>query len=79
MMLCSLQMDQKSHRYYYSCLIRIWEARTNDEPAIRASLERPGLKERMGFSNIDDLFAFIREDVGRMKTETNNKSHNKPA
>lgn len=50
-------------RHYYSYLIRIWEAHTNDEQTWRASLERPGLRKRIGFSNIDELFAFIKEDV----------------
>ena len=48
---------------YLPELIRIWEAHTNDEKTWRASLERPGLKERVGFSNIDELFAFIKEDM----------------
>ena len=48
---------------YYSYLIRIWKAHTNDEHTWRASLERPGLKERVGFSDIEGLFAFIKEDL----------------
>ena len=40
---------------YYSYLIRIWETRTNDEQTWRASLERPGLIERFGFSDIEGL------------------------
>ena len=56
-------MNREPSRYF-SYLIRIWEARTNDKHTWRASLERPGLKERLGFSNIEELFAFIKDDVG---------------
>ncbi len=61
-------MNRESQRYY-SCLIRIWESRSNDEQIWRASLERPGLKERVGFSNMNELFAFIRKDVARINTD----------
>ena len=61
-------MNRETH-HYYSYLIRIWEVHTNDEQTWRASLERPGLKERIGFSNIDELFAFIKKDVGRKDSD----------
>ena len=63
-----LMMNREPHRYY-SCLIRIWEVHTNDERTWRASLERPGLDERVGFSNMEELFAFIREDVSRNNSD----------
>ena len=56
-------MNREPHRYY-SYLIRIWETQTNDQPTWRASLECPCLKERVGFSDIEGLFAFIKEDLG---------------
>jgi len=56
-------------RRYFSYLVRIWEAHTNDEVTLRASLERPGFKERVGFSNMNELFEFIRDDVSRVTSE----------
>jgi hypothetical protein len=59
---------------YFSYLIRIWEAHTDDEVTLRASLERPGFKERVGFSNMDELFEFIREDVRKTTSEDVNEA-----
>ena len=55
--------DNKSRTTPHSYLIRIWEAHTNDKHTWRAFLERPGLKERLGFPNIEGLFAFINKDL----------------
>ena len=66
-------MNRETHRYY-SYLIRILEAHTNDEQIYRASLERPGLKERVGFSDIDELFTFIKEDVSSKDSNKTEKS-----
>ena len=59
---------------YISYLVRIWETHTNDDISLRASLERPGIKERVGFSNMDELFAFIRDDVSRKTSEDVNEA-----
>lgn len=52
-------------RCYHSYLIRIWEADTNEHPTLRASLERPGCRKRLGFLSLDELIEFIREDVSK--------------
>jgi hypothetical protein len=41
---------------------------------MRASLERPGFKERVGFSNLDELFEYIREDVSKTTSEDANEA-----
>ena len=63
---------------YLSFLLRLWRmphdetvcccegelCRGVDRPGWRASLERPQTSERLGFGNLDDLFDFLRAQVG---------------
>ena len=48
---------------YYSYLLRVWLAGDRDQPHWRASLEDTHTGERRGFASLDDLFAFLREQV----------------
>jgi hypothetical protein len=45
---------------YQSLLLRIWRVERNDDTAWRASLEHIDGGEKLGFSTLDDLFAYIR-------------------
>lgn len=63
---------------YLSFLLRIWRmphdenacrsdgepCRGTDRPGWRASLERPNTGERLGFGSLEDLFSFLRAQVG---------------
>ena len=48
---------------YISYLLRIWEANLEGHSTWLASLEWPGSKERQNFSNLDELFDFLRTEV----------------
>jgi hypothetical protein len=45
-------------------LLRLWRMRGQGAGGWRASLARPGSGERHGFSNLDDLFLFLRREAG---------------
>jgi hypothetical protein len=48
---------------YYSYLLRLWRE-GDEEVGWRASLHDPQTGERMGFGNIDELFRFLRRQIG---------------
>ena len=45
---------------YLSYLLRLWRAKEGSPPAWRASLEQPDTRERRGFANLAELFAFLQ-------------------
>jgi len=65
-------MPKDSH-YYFSYLLRIWEAHVDEEITWRASLERPGEKTRYGFSDLEAVFEFIRDDICKAPSDNNHK------
>jgi hypothetical protein len=59
---------------YLSYLLRLWQEsagdlRDGEPPLWRASLERPQDGERLGFANLEDLFAFLERETGVGPTE----------
>ena len=56
-------MDE-AQRGYRSYLLRLWQAHIDGELVWRASLESPHSRERRGFVNLEDLFAFLESEVG---------------
>lgn len=53
--------SDKQHRSY---LLRIWRADTLDS-CWRASLEDPRTNRRFGFPSLEEMFAFLMEQVER--------------
>ncbi len=51
-------------RGYISYLLRLWQIKSGGELVWRASLESPHTGERKGFASLDDLFAFLRRQIG---------------
>ena len=49
---------------YISYLLRVWQTSSEENMAWRASLESPHTGERIGFANLDKLFAFLRQQTG---------------
>ena len=57
---------------YLSYLLRMWRMDCGDDSAVhsngmpdwRASLESARTGERLGFGSLEDLFGFLREQVG---------------
>jgi len=52
---------KKKYRAY---LLRLWRSETLDQ-GWRASLEDPHTGERIGFASLEQLFAFLMEQVER--------------
>jgi len=49
---------------YNSYLLRVWQTSSEGNVAWRASLESPHTGERIGFADLDKLFAFLRQQTG---------------
>jgi hypothetical protein len=58
---------------YLSYLLRLWRE-SEEKTAWRASIESSRTGERKGFASLDDLFDFLRRQIGAasdaMETET---------
>ena len=53
----------KQRRHYLSYLLRLWQAQGKDDLVWRASLEGARTGERLGFTTLEDLFDFVREQT----------------
>jgi len=51
-------------RRYFAYMLRLWQVDADGEPIWRASLESPHTGERVGFAGLDELFDFLREQIG---------------
>lgn len=51
------------HSFYVSYLLRIWELDHHDPQQFLASLEKPGTREMINFQNLEELFAFLKNQV----------------
>ncbi len=56
-------MTMNQQRLYMSCLLRLWQARTEGEPTWRAWLEDASTGERLGFASLDELFDYLKAKV----------------
>ncbi len=52
-----------TQRGYMAYLLRLWQVRGEDGMAWRASLESARTGERVGFASLQDLFAFLEQEV----------------
>ena len=57
-------------RRYASYLLRLWQTEREGEQAWQASLQSSRTGEQLGFSTLDALFAFLRQ-----QTDTGCESH----
>jgi hypothetical protein len=53
----------EEERMYQSYLLRVWQTGSTGHVVWRASLEDALTGERMGFANLDRLFAFLLEQT----------------
>jgi hypothetical protein len=49
---------------YEAYLLRLWQVRSEGKAAWRASVENAHTGERKGFTNLGDLFDFLRQQTG---------------
>ena len=53
----------KEKRRYISFLLRLWQTESKGDLVWRASLESSDIEERRGFTSLDELFAFLRQQT----------------
>jgi hypothetical protein len=53
-----------AERDYEAYLLRLWRVHSEGKIAWRASVENAHTGERKGFTNLDDLFGFLRQQTG---------------
>ena len=54
----------KDQADYVSYLLRLWRTSDAEDVPWRASLESPSTGQRWGFGDLEDLFEFLRGQVG---------------
>ncbi|MEJ2736834.1 MAG: hypothetical protein P8189_25265 [Anaerolineae bacterium] len=52
---------------YISYLLRVWRS-NGDATTWRASLQNPHTGERIGFASINELCAFLRQQIGELSS-----------
>jgi len=55
--------QEKPKTRYLSYLLRLWESADGEEHVWRASLECPRTGDRHGFTTIEALFDFLRQET----------------
>ena len=50
-------------RHYMAYLVRLWQVNGEGQPAWRASIEDPHTGEQRGFASLENLVAFLREQM----------------
>ncbi len=59
---------QRDQKLYHSYLLRLWCTEQDGNGCWRASLENSHTGERIGFAGLEELFAFLMEQVdGNLK------------
>jgi hypothetical protein len=53
-----------AERDYEAYLLRLWRVHSEGKAAWRASVENAHTGERKGFTNLDHLFDFLRQQTG---------------
>lgn len=51
------------HAFYVSYLLRIWELENRDPRQYLASLEKPGSHELKNFTDLEELFDFLKSQI----------------
>ena len=51
------------HSFYVSYLLRIWELENRDPRQFLASLEKPGSHDLKNFTDLEELFDFLRSKI----------------
>ena len=57
-----MSTDQLAYKSY---LLRLWQSGSASLPVWRASLEDPHTGERLGFPDLEQLFAYLAAQTGR--------------
>ncbi len=63
--MCVTRMDKRAPTYL-SFMLRLYRVDEKEEPVWRMSLESSLTRERVGFASLEDLFAFLQQQMGMM-------------
>ncbi len=55
--------DEKRRAKYHSYLLRLWQTQNDEQSNWQASLENPRTGSRIGFANLEQLFAFLMKEI----------------
>lgn len=55
---------------YLSYLLRLWSEKNQEKLIWRASLERPGSEERLGFKDLESVFDYIQARIAQVEKDT---------
>ena len=59
-------MDKKKQAGYYSFLLRLWQVKEDGGQEWRATLENVESGEKRGFTNVEDLLAYLSQVTTKM-------------
>jgi hypothetical protein len=63
------ELTVRNKNSYLSYLLRIWQAKEHRGKSWMASLEKPDSGTRKGFSRLEDLFDFLRDQTAEMSSD----------
>ena len=55
---------------YLSYLLRLWPEKNQEKLIWRASLERPGSEDRLGFKDLESVFDFLQARIAQVEKDT---------
>ncbi len=64
----SLEHKRVSQTLYRSYMLRLWPVKQPQGESWHASLQDPHTGERMGFASLEELFAFLMDQVTGIKS-----------
>ena len=67
-------MDKKKQAGYYSFLLRLWQVKEDGGQEWRATLENVESGEKRGFTNVEDLLAYLSRVTAKM-SETSSEGN----
>ncbi len=70
-----MDSERSRHDVYLAYMLRLWRAGSHGGlPVWRASLENPHTGERVAFSDVTALFAFLAEQTGALAEARNGRA-----
>lgn len=66
-------MSQPGETEYLSYLLRLWRENDKDRPVWRASLKQVQTGEQAGFTSLEGLFGFLREQTNTIDSQEKEK------
>ncbi len=65
-----MNQNSENSKLYFSYLLRIWKTGSAETITWRASLEEPHTGERLTFTSLERLFAFLEDRCNEKENKT---------